>query len=133
MKYLLDTDWIIHWLKGNQVVVGRVKELEEDGLAISMISIAEIYEGIFGSKNPKKHEEDFKEFLTGVSVLEIGEDICKKFGELRNGLRKKGELIGDFDLLIASSALVSNLTLLTDNVKHYEKVKGLKIKTSEYN
>jgi len=129
MKYLLDTDWIIHWLNGKQVVVEKVKDLKEYGLAISIISVGEIYEGIYGSKTPRKHEEDFKGFLTGVIVLEITEEICKKFGELRNNLRKKGELIGDFDLLIASSALMNGLTLLTDNVKHYERVNGLKIKT----
>lgn len=132
MNYLLDTDWAIHWLKGRKVVIEKVKELEEEGLAISMISVAEIYEGIFGSKNPKKHEEDFKEFLIDVTVVEITEEICKKFGEIRNILRKRGELISDFDLLIASSALINNLTLLTDNVKHYERIKGLEIKTSYF-
>jgi len=129
MRYLLDTDWIIHSLKGSHIVTEKVKELREEGLAISIVSIAEIYEGIFGSKDPDKHEKVFKEFLTGVTVLEITEEICKRFGELRNGLRKKGELIGDFDLLIASTTLVDGLILLTDNVKHYEKVKDLKIKT----
>lgn len=95
-----------------------------------MISVAEIYDGIFGSRNPARHEEIFKEFLTGVDVLDITEAVSRKFGELRNSLRKKGELIGDFDLLIASTALMNNLVLLTDNVKHYEKIKGLKIKKS---
>jgi len=130
MKYLLDTDWTIDSLKGKQPIAERVKEFREEGLAVSMISVAEIYEGIFGSKDPKKHEEIFKEFLSGVIILEITEDICKKFGELRNELRKKGELIDNFDLLIASTTLVNNLTLLTNNVKHYERIKGLKIKSS---
>lgn len=130
MKYLLDTDWIIQSLKGIPIITEKIKKLREDGLSISIVSIAEIYEGIFGSKEPDKHEMIFKEFLTGVEVIEISEDMCKKFGELRNELRKKGELIGDFDLLIASAALVQNLTLVTGNVKHYERIKGLKIKSS---
>lgn len=130
MRYLLDTDWIIHSLKGMRAIAEKVKELRKDGLAISMISVAEIYDGIFGSKNPDKHEEVFKEFLTGVDVLEISEEACKKFGQLRNDLRKRGELIGDFDLLIASTALVHSLTILTNNVKHYEKIRGLKFITS---
>lgn len=96
-----------------------------------MVSIAEIYDGIFGSRDPVKYEERFKEFLTGVTVIEIAEDVCKKFGELRNELRKKGKLIGDFDLLIASTALINNLTILTDNLEHYDKIKGLKFETSK--
>jgi len=130
MKYLLDTDWIIHALKGIQTITERVKELRSEGLSISIVSIAEVYEGIFGSKEPDKHERIFKEFLTGVDIIELTEEICKKFGELRSELRKKGELIADFDLLIASSALMQNLTLVTGNVKHYERIKGLKIKSS---
>ena len=129
MRYMLDTDWVINVLNGKQPFAEKIKELREDGLTISMISIAEIYEGIFGSNVQEKHETDFKNFLTGVIVLEITEDVCKKFGEIRNLLRGRGQLIGDFDLLIASSALVNHLVLLTDNVKHYERVKGLKIKT----
>lgn len=130
MKYLMDTDWIVHWLNGKKNIVKRVKELREEGLGISMISIAEIYEGIFGSKDPERHEKTFKEFLTGVIVLEITKEICKKFGELRNELRQRGELIGDFDLLIASAALINNLIILSDNVEHYKKIKGLKFETS---
>lgn len=131
MKYLMDTDWIIHWLNGKQNIVEKVKRLREKGLGISIISIAEIYEGIFGSEDPERHEKTFKEFLTGVSILEITEEVCKKFGELRNKLRQKGELIGDFDLLIASTALINNLTILSDNVEHYKKIEGLKFETSK--
>lgn len=130
MKFLMDTDWIIHYLNGKQIYVEKVKNLKPDGLGISIISFCEIFEGIFGSKEPQKHETGFKEFLSGVTVIELNEDVCKKFGELRNELRKKGELIADFDLLIASTALVQNLVLLTGNVKHYERIKGLKIQSS---
>jgi tRNA(fMet)-specific endonuclease VapC len=131
MKYLMDTDWIIDALNGLPTIVEKVKEFREEGAMISIVSVAEIYEGIFGSRDPEKHEKIFKDFLTGVTVVEITEEVCRKFGELRNNLRKKRELIGDFDTLIASTALTNNLILLTDNIEHYEKIKELKIKTSE--
>ena len=129
MKYLMDTDWIINWLKGKQLVVDKIKGLREEGIGISIISLCEIYDGIYGSGQPGKREEKFKHFLTGVTVLEISDEICRKFGQMRNDLRKRGELKGDFDLLIASSALVNNLELLTDNIRHYKKIEGLIIKT----
>lgn len=130
MRYIIDTDWVIHWLNGRRDVIEHIKGLEKEGLSISIISMAEIYEGVHGSRDPQKHEKGFTEFLTRVIILEITEGVCKKFGELRNALRKRGELIGDFDLLIASTALMNNLVLLTDNVKHYEKIRDLKIKKS---
>ena len=130
MKFLIDTDWIIHYLNGKQNSIEKLNGLRPDGLALSMISFCEIYEGIFGSREAQRHETGFKEFLTGLTVVELTEDVCKKFGELRNELRRKGELIADFDLLIASTALVNNLVLLTENVKHYQRIKGLQMKSS---
>lgn len=131
MKYLLDTDWAINCMKGKHKVIEKIKEFRKDGLAVNIISLAEIYEGIFGSYNPRKYEDVFKEFLSGITILDITEDVCKQFGQLRNYLRKRGRLIGDFDLLIASTAKVNNLILLTDNAKHYTQVDGLKVASSD--
>ncbi len=113
MTYLIDTDWIINWLKGREKTVEKIKNLPEGGLAVSIISVAEIYEGVFGSKNTEKHENALQEFLSGVEVAYIDQKICKKFGELRNELRKKGNLVDDFDILIASSAISKNF-IFTD-------------------
>ena len=57
----------------------------------------------------------------------LNREICKVFGRERTKLRKKKQLIGDMDLLIASTALHHNLTILTNNLKHFERVEGLKI------
>ena len=130
MSFLLDTDWIVHWLKGKKEIVDKIEMYRKEGLSASIISVGELYEGIYGSPNKEKDGQILKEFLKGITLLELTEDICRKFGEIRNNLRKRGELIGDFDLLIASTALINNLTLLTGNVKHYERIKGLKIKSS---
>ncbi len=129
--YLIDTDWIIDYLKDKQAVVKKVKEKFELGLNVSVVSLSELYEGIYGSDKPVENEKELEEFLIGITIVNLTKDVCKKFGELRNGLRKKGELIGDFDLLIASTALINNLTILSDNVEHYKRIKGLKFETSE--
>ena len=128
--YLIDTDWIIDYLDGRKAVVKEIQEKFGVNLNVSIISLAELYEGIYGSKTFEENERELNEFLSGVTVLELTKDICKKFGELRNELRKRGELIGDFDLLIASTALQNNLTLLTGNTKHFKRIKGLKIESS---
>ena len=127
MKYLIDTDWIIDHLSGIEKVEKKLEELAPEGLALSIVSLAEVYEGVFYSRDPRKSERTLKEFLTGISILEIEKEICKIFGRERGRLRKEGKMIGDLDLLIASTCLHHNLTLLTNNVAHFERMEKLKI------
>ncbi|MBI5373877.1 MAG: type II toxin-antitoxin system VapC family toxin [Candidatus Schekmanbacteria bacterium] len=127
LAYLIDTDWIIHYLNGNEGIVGNLKELKIEGLSISVVSLAEVYEGIYYSTNPIDNEKGLNDFLTRVSILGIDNEICKVFGKERGRLRKTKNLIDDFDLLIASTCLCHKLTLLTNNRKHFEKIDGLKI------
>jgi len=126
-SYLIDTDWAIHYLNGNRDIIEKLKSIKGKGLALSVISLAELYEGIYYSTNPKGNEEGLTDLLSGVSILEVGDEICKVFGRERGRLRKERKMIGDFDLLIASSCLYHNLTLLSNNRRHYEVVEGLKM------
>lgn len=127
INYLVDTDWIIHYLYGEENVVRRLEELRPHGLAVSIITLAELYEGVFYSKNPEASQKGVDDFMESIPVLGIKEEVCRIFGRERGRLRKQGNIIGDFDLLIASICLQYNLTLLTNNVRHFERVEGLKI------
>ena len=89
--------------------------------------MAELYEGIYYSTNPTGNEEALNGFLSGVSILGVEDEVCKVFGKERGRLRQKKKMIGDFDLLLASTCLYYDLTLLTNNVRHYEMVKSLNI------
>ena len=68
-----------------------------------------------------------KDFLSGVSILEINEETCKIFGRERARLHKMGTPISDLDLLIASTCFHHNLILLTDNIRDFERIENLKI------
>jgi tRNA(fMet)-specific endonuclease VapC len=125
--YLVDTDWIVDYLKGKKNAIEGLQKLFDKGLYVSVISIAEIYEGIIDAKNKDDVRKSFDDFLGGVVILNLNESICKKFGEIRSSMRKKGELIGDFDILIASTAIVHDLKLITGNVAHFSKIKEIKI------
>lgn len=128
MKYLIDTDWIINHLKGESKVVKKLEELAPEGVAISMISLAELYEGVYYSRDPAKSQELLDEFLApDLKILNVDEEICKVFGKERGRLRQQRKMISDFDLLIASTCLYHKLTLLTNNRKHYEVVDRLNI------
>ncbi|MBI3989955.1 MAG: type II toxin-antitoxin system VapC family toxin [candidate division NC10 bacterium] len=96
-------------------------------LAISIISLAELYEGVHYSRNPAQSEAVLQRFLASVSVLPIDEDVCRIFGRERGKLRQEGKAIGDFDLLIASTCFCHDLTLCTNNRRHFEMVEGLRM------
>lgn len=126
-SYLIDTDWIIHYLNGQRETVKRLVSLRKEGLAISVISLAELYEGVYYSTNPEGDKKALDDFLTGVSILGLEDEICKIFGKERGKLRKLKIVIGDFDLLIAATCLCYNLTLLTNNIRHFKMVEGVNI------
>jgi len=128
MKYLIDTDWVIDHLKGETRVGRELEGLAPQGVAISVISLAELYEGVYFSRDPIKSQKLLDEFLApDLKILNIDQEICKVFGKERGRLRQQKKMVSDFDLLIASTCLYYNLTLLTNNRKHYEMVKGLNI------
>ncbi|MEK7788304.1 MAG: type II toxin-antitoxin system VapC family toxin [Planctomycetota bacterium] len=126
-SYLIDTDWIIHYLNGQKETVKRLVSLRKEGLSISVISLAELYEGVYYSTNPEGDKKALDDFLTGVSILGLEDEICKIFGKERGKLRKLKIVIGDFDLLIAATCLCYNLTLLTNNIRHFKMVEGVNI------
>ncbi len=128
MKYLIDTDWVINHLKGESRVVAKLEELVLEGVAISLISLAELYEGVYYSKDPVRSQQFLEEFLApDLKVLNVDHEICKIFGKERGRLRPQKKMISDFDLLIASTCLYHSLTLLTNNRRHYEMIEGLNI------
>jgi tRNA(fMet)-specific endonuclease VapC len=129
IRYLIDTDWVIDHLNHIDRVVNRLKELRPQGLALSIISLAELSEGVHYSRTPEQSQQALNAFLEDVSVLGIDEEVCKIFGRERGRLRKAGQLIGDFDLLIASTGLHYGVTVLTNNRQHFERVEGLQIES----
>ena len=129
ISYLLDTDWIIDYLNGLPGAVRRLDELKEQGLAISVVSLAELYEGIYYSTDPEGNERDLDDFLRGVTIIGIDVDTCKLFGRTRGRLRSTGRIVGDFDLLIGTIALHHNLTLLSNNRRHFELIEGLRLES----
>ena len=129
MLYLVDTDWVIHYFNRVGPVVDRIAELTPSGLGMSIISLAELYEGVLGASDPQRSEEEVQAFLERVDLLEVDEDVCRIFGRERRRLRAEGNLIGDLDLFIGATALRHSLTVLTNNRRHFERIEGLSIES----
>ena len=94
-----------------------------------VVSLAELYEGIYYSTDPEGNERDLADFLRGVTVIAVDPETCKLFGKARGALRASGNLVGDFDLLIGATALRHDLTLMTNNRRHFERVEGLRLES----
>mgnify|MGYP006262064429 CR=1 FL=1 len=120
-RYLVDTDWAINYLNGHQPTVSRLHALQPDGLAISVISVAELYEGVLYSTTPLDNERALDALLSVAMPLGINQPITRRFGQERGRLRSTGQIIGDMDILIGATALVHKLTLLTNNLKHFSR------------
>ena len=125
MIYLIDTDWVIDYLVGRQRATLLLRALVVEGAAISLITYGEIYEGIYGSADPRASEEGFLNFLSEVVVLPLDEAIMRRFARIRDDLRRQGQRIGDLDMLIAATALHHDLTLVTRNVRHFQRISSL--------
>jgi tRNA(fMet)-specific endonuclease VapC len=129
LAYLVDTDWAVHWLHSNERIQQRMDELERQGLGIAAVSLAELWEGVHYSRDPQESERQLHDFLRRISFLGIDEETCKLFGRERGRLRAEGKRVADFDLIIGVTALQHDLTLLTNNRKHFEAIEGLRIET----
>ena len=127
MEYLVDSDWVADYLNGREQAVTLLQSLSADGLAISILTFGEIYEGILHGSNRPVHESGFRRFLEAVDVLPLTRSAMRRFADLRGALRRQGELIGDIDLLIAATALDYRLILLTRNLRHFHRIPGLRI------
>ena len=129
MKYLIDTDWVIDYLDGDEDVVRRVKHLLPIGMGISVVSLAELYEGFAYSRNPVASASLLGIFLDDVDIFPLDEGVCRLFGVERGRLRSVGTMIGDFDLLIGCSAKFHGLTVLTNNLRHFTRIPDLGVES----
>ena len=127
MLYLVDTDWVIDYMHGVSLLVSRLNRLLPEGVGLSVISLAELYDGVLGSPNPQSDERALRRFLASVEVLPLDESTCRVFAEERRRLRGAGALISDLDLLIGATAIRHNVTLLTNNRRHFERMANLSI------
>jgi tRNA(fMet)-specific endonuclease VapC len=127
--YLFDTDIIIDFFHGKNPGALLLPSLLSQQIAISIITYTEIQYGIQKSKNPDKRRREFEDFLHtfDISVIPIDTAVAHQFVDLKLELEKGKNPLADFDLLIASTAIIHNLNLVTRNTKHFSRIKKLKI------
>ena len=127
MRYLIDSDWTINYLRSVRGYTERVRGMAVDGIAISIVSLAEIYEGIYSTTEPSAGEAVLQNFLSFVQILGLDDETCRIFGQVRGRLRAQGALVGDKDTLIGATALRHGLILLSNNRRHFERMQDIDI------
>lgn len=129
LAYLIDTDWLIHWLNDHPGISQRLTDIRAQGLAISVVSLAELYEGVYYSVDPGRSERELLNLLNGLTTLGIDQETCQVFGRERGRLRAARTRVADFDLMLGATALRHNLTLLTNNRRDFEVIAGLQLES----
>ena len=126
MKYLLDTNILINHLRGKKRID---KTIIKSGVAISIITWAELIYGAYKSTNNKKSLAIIKTLIDDlqITILSLNEKVVFQYAEIKVKLEKSGKTLDDFDLLIAATAIVNNIALITHNIKHFRRVSKLKV------
>ena len=123
---LLDTDICIELLRGNFSVIERRQGYDET-IAISFMTVAELFYGAEKSNNKSKNTNLIAEFFLTVEIIHSDFEILIKFGKLKAHLGKAGNILSDADIFIAATAIVKCNMLITGNVNHFKKIEELRI------
>ena len=126
--YLLDTDWIVDCLNGQPQAIETLLDLVPDGLALSLITYGELYQGAHYARDPQIALRGLRAFLRGKQLLPLTKAVMEQFALVRGALpRQVLQQVGDMDLLIAATALHHDLTLLTRNLRDFRLIPELKL------
>jgi len=125
--FLLDTDTVIYSLKGDESVKKNINHHLADPMTISAITLMELYYGAYKSQQVEKNLAKIKLLENTFEVLHVGMESVEVFGIFKAKLEKAGTPLDDFDLILASCALANNLVLVTNNIKHFKRIKGLQL------
>lgn len=128
VTYLLDTNICIYIQKKRPFsVFQQFARHSKQDIAISAITLGELYYGVSFSEYPEKSLYNLQQFLNLVTILPLPLSASEHFGEIFATLRRQGQLIGNNDMWIASHGLAENLTIVTNNVDEFSRVKDLRV------
>ena len=125
LKYLLDTNIVIYVIKQRPMQVLEVFNRHHGRMAISSITLAELVHGAEKSSDVSRNTAVVEDFVSRLAVLPYDDKAAWQYGNIRAALEKLGQPIGINDLHIAAHARSNGLTLITNNMREFERVPGL--------
>ncbi len=132
VNYLLDTSILIDLLRQKSKTWEFLTKHSEDKFFTSSICEAEVWEGVFREEktNFEKRRKALEELLVSLfQIIPFDSNQAQIAGQIRSSLSVKGEGVGDLDVLIAASAIGNDAILLTNNIKHFSRIRNLQVQT----
>jgi tRNA(fMet)-specific endonuclease VapC len=127
VPYLIDTNWVIPHLVGDPKATELLMALAADGIAISVITYLEAFQGTLREPDPTLAQKRLTIFLEATPLLLVTPEVARRCAQVRETLRLQNKRVRPraLDLLIAATALAYNLILVTQNARDYDDIPGL--------
>lgn len=128
MRYMLDTNICIYVIKHKpEKVFQKLQEVDPSDVCISSVTYAELVHGVEKSAAVDKNRVALSILLANIEILDFDVNAAEGYGKIRADLEKNGTPIGPLDMMIAGHARSLDYTVVTNNVKEFKRVSGLKI------
>lgn len=128
MRYMLDTNICIYAIKHMpREVIERLNEHNPNEICISSVTYAELIHGVEKSKAVEKNRTTLTLLLADIEILPFDTGAAEGYGEIRAELERKGTPIGPLDMMIAGHAKSLGYTVVTNNIKEFERIDGLRL------
>jgi tRNA(fMet)-specific endonuclease VapC len=128
MRYMLDTNICIYLIKQKpEKVLRHLKVYSVGEIGISSITLAELRYGVERSQQVQKNRQALEEFALPLEIAAFDEAAAEVYGSVRAGLEQAGTPVGAMDMLIGAHALSLGVTLVTNNLREFKKIKNLKV------
>jgi len=128
MIYLLDTNICIYLInRKSPDLIERIEQEKPSDVGLSSITVSELYYGVYKSVQLEMNLTALAQFLMPFEIVPYMGEMAEQFGKVRAALERRGKPIGGYDMLIAAQALYHDLTLVTNNVKEFNRIPELKI------
>jgi tRNA(fMet)-specific endonuclease VapC len=128
MKFMLDTNACIFLIKKRSPeIISRIKKHSVGEIGISAITLAELRFGASKSLFVEKNHKALDDFILSLEVAFFDDKAASAYGDIRSYLEKAGTPIGSMDMLIGAHALSLGATVITNNLREFKRIKGLKV------
>ncbi len=129
LKYMLDTNIVIYTIKNRPEQVRKIFKRHENQMCISAVTKGELIYGAERSSRPERNLIDIEGLIARLEVAPFEDHASEHFGQLRAELYRIGQPIGPYDMMIAGHARAMGLILVTNNMKEFERVPGLRVES----
>ena len=127
LRYLLDTNIVIYVIKRRPLSALQLFNEQAGRMAVSAITLAELLHGAEKSNAPVRSLAVVEDFCSRLEVLPYGAKAAQHYGSIRSALEKRGQPIGVDNLHIAAHACIEGLTLVSNNLREFERVEALQL------